>query len=159
MHNLYDLYLCHFKKTYPKFKIVTNFAYRVATLSAICSRVIVPFKFRRNGCYTQFTLYLAHDKYSDVIWHLREWSKRTFPTYRRALVRMRASKHELPTMITAHIVPSSTVNQRGIRVRAIVKVSNNFCRASSSSREGNAPRYQSREEIDLLDMHRVSVKI
>lgn len=65
--------------------------------------------------------------------------KCAFPTHKRAsavstpCIRVRASKRELPT-IAAHIVPSSTVNQGGVRVRAIVKVSNKFRCASRESR-------------------------
>jgi len=66
-------------------------------------------------------------------------------------IRVRASKHELPT-IAAHAIPSSTVNQGGIRVRAIVKVSNKFRRASSSSRESRRVI----RKIDFPGMHRMS---
>lgn len=65
--------------------------------------------------------------------------KCAFPIHKRAspistpCIRVRASKRELPT-IAAHTVPSSTVNQGGVRVRAIVKVSNKFRCASRESR-------------------------
>lgn len=135
---------------------MTNTIYREATLSAICSRVIVAFKFRRSDCYTHpvVTSCLAHDKYSGVIWHLYVNDRNArFPctNVRLPYLRVRASKHELPT-IAAHTVPSLTVNQGSIRVRAIVKVSNKFRRASSSSRESRRVI----RKIDFPGMHRMS---
>lgn len=70
---------CCSKKIYSTFRFVTNSAYREATLSAMRSRVIVAFKFRRSGCYTHpvVTSCLLYDKYS-VIWHLymNDWNAR-----------------------------------------------------------------------------------
>jgi len=123
-------------------------------------RVIVAFKFRRSGCYTHPVGYILLGAWQIQRCHLafiRERSKCAFPIYKRASplstlrIRVRASKHELPT-IAAHTIPSSIVNQGGIRVRAIVKVSNKFRRASSSSRESRRVI----RKIDFPGMHRMS---
>lgn len=151
--------ICRSKKIYSKYRFVINSAYRGATLSANM--------FTCNRCIQISTKWLLHASSGYILlgaWQIqchlafiRERSKCAFPIHKRAFpistlrIRMPASKHELPT-IAAHTVPSSTVNQGGIRVRAIVKVSNKFRRASSSWKES----HRVIRKIDFPGMHRMS---